>query len=78
MQRVEDVIMKIALLQNGDIISPTRSDKKSWSVLRGIKLPGFDYTQSVDGQGNIVANPTFNSLDVKLLLQDVATSRPML
>lgn len=78
MQRVEDVIMKIALLQNGDIISPTRSDKKSWSVLRGIKLPGFDYTQSVDGQCNVVANPTFNSLDVKLLLQDVATSRPML
>lgn len=78
MQIVEDVIAKIAFLQNGDIISPTRSDKKSWSVLRGIRLPGYDYRRSVDNQGNIVANPTYGAVDVKLLLQDTATPKTIL
>lgn len=39
----EDYISKIAILQNGGIIFPTMSDKKTYHWLEGIKLPGIDY-----------------------------------
>lgn len=71
MSKAEDIILKIALLQNGDIISPTRADKKSYSALRGVKLPGIDYTLSKDYDKHVIANPTASQLsEVPITFKD--------
>lgn len=50
----EDYVSKATILQQGGIIMPTLSDKKTWMYLYGIKLPGLDYSNTVDDDGNVV------------------------
>lgn len=88
MQQIEDVLVKIMFLQNGDIISPTRADKKDYSVLRGIRLPGFDYRESIDSEGHVKANKSSDTVNKILIpegtklapiyFQDSYTARTML
>lgn len=40
----EDWLSKAVILQNGNIIFPTLSDKSTWFYLLGFKLPGIDYS----------------------------------
>ena len=44
----EDYISKFAILLDGGLIFPTMSDKKTWTYLRGINLPGIDYKRISD------------------------------
>lgn len=50
----EDYVSKATILEQGGIIMPTLSDKKTWLYIDGIKLPGLDYSDTVDDNGNIV------------------------
>ena len=50
--RREDYVAKATILERGDIIMPTLSDKKTWVYLTGVKLPGLDYENSIDQNGN--------------------------
>lgn len=45
----DDVLSKMAILQEGHIIFPTLSDKSTWFFLKGIMLPGFNYKSSEIG-----------------------------
>lgn len=40
---VDDFMSKMAMLQNGMIISPTLADKGTWVAMSGIKLPGLTF-----------------------------------
>ena len=51
----EDYVSKATILEQGGIIMPTLSDKKTWVYVDGIKLPGLDYSGTVDDAGNTVA-----------------------
>ena len=46
MTKREDYIAKATILQEGYIMFPTLSDKKTWMFLKGIKLKGIDYQAS--------------------------------
>lgn len=48
----EDYVAKATILEEGGIIMPTLSDKKTWLYIDGIKLPGLDYSNTVDDNGN--------------------------
>ena len=48
----EDYVSKATILEQGGIIMPTLSDKKTWLYIDGIKLPGLDYNNTVDDNGN--------------------------
>jgi len=50
----EDYVSKATILEQGGIIMPTLSDKKTWLYIDGIKLPGLDYSDTVDDNGNVV------------------------
>lgn len=50
----EDYVSKATILEQGGIIMPTLSDKKTWLYIDGIKLPGLDYSDTVDDNGNTV------------------------
>lgn len=39
----EDYLSKVEMLAEGDIISPTLSDKSTYMSISGFKLPGFDW-----------------------------------
>ena len=43
-QRREDYVSKILMLEQGGIIGPTFSDKKNYIYITGVKLPGLDYS----------------------------------
>jgi len=45
----DDILSKMAILQEGHIIFPTLSDKSTWFFLKGIVLPGFNYNSSEIG-----------------------------
>ena len=64
----EDYVSKARILEEGGIIMPTLSDKKTWLYIDGIKLPGLDYADAVDKDGN----PTpFNNLgDIFVISKD--------
>lgn len=47
----EDYAMKCSILENGSIIFPTMSDKKTWYYITGVDMPGIKYTY--DNNGNI-------------------------
>lgn len=51
----EDYVSKATILEKSGIIMPTLSDKKTWMYLDGIKLPGLDYTGTIDSKGNTIA-----------------------
>ena len=46
----------MSILESGGILSLTLSDKKKYVYLQGIQLPGLDYTQTLDEEGNILPN----------------------
>jgi Ca2+-binding EF-hand superfamily protein len=48
----EDYVSKATILEQGGIIMPTLSDKKTWLYVDGVKLPGLDYNNTVDDNGN--------------------------
>ena len=48
----EDYVSKATILEQGGIIMPTLSDKKTWLYVDGIKLPGLDYSGTMDDNGN--------------------------
>lgn len=48
----EDYVSKATILEQGGIIMPTLSDKKTWLYVDGVKLPGLDYNNTVDDDGN--------------------------
>lgn len=39
----DDYVSKLTILQEGGIIFPTMSDKKTWVYIKGITLPGIDW-----------------------------------
>ena len=53
--KLEDYVSKMTILENDGIISPTMSDKKNWTYLSGIKLPGLDYSSIIGSDGNITS-----------------------
>lgn len=53
----EDCISKLCILESGGIIMPTLSDKKSWTFVSGIKLPGIDYLKMHAPNGTILSVP---------------------
>lgn len=53
----EDCISKLCILESGGIIMPTLSDKKSWTFISGIKLPGIDYLKMYAPNGTILSVP---------------------
>ena len=53
----EDYISKLCILESGGIIMPTLSDKKSWTFVSGIKLPGIDYLKMYAPNGTILSVP---------------------
>ena len=53
----EDCISKLCILESGGIIMPTLSDKKSWTFVNGIKLPGIDYLKMYAPNGTILSVP---------------------
>lgn len=53
----EDCISKLCILESGGIIMPTLSDKKSWTFVSGIKLPGIDYLKMYAPNGTILSIP---------------------
>ena len=53
----EDYISKLCILESGGIIMPTLSDKKSWTFISGIKLPGIDYLKMYAPNGTILSVP---------------------
>lgn len=53
----EDCISKLCILESGGIIMPTLSDKKSWTFVSGIKLPGIDYLKMCAPNGTILSVP---------------------
>lgn len=53
----EDCISKLCILESGGIIMPTLSDKKSWTFVSGIKLPGIDYLKMYAPDGTILSVP---------------------
>lgn len=55
--RTEDYISKLCILESGGIIMPTLSDKKSWTFVSGIKLPGIDYLKMYAPNGTILSVP---------------------
>ena len=50
----EDYVSKATILESGGIIMPTLSDKKTWLYVDGIKLPGLDYSNTIDDNGNTI------------------------
>lgn len=48
----EDYVSKATILEKGGIILPTLSDKKTYGYIHGIKLPGLDYSSTIDENGN--------------------------
>ena len=48
--RRDDYIAKLQILLNGGIIFPTMSDKKTWTFLRGILLPGINWASKLTGK----------------------------
>lgn len=59
---VEDYVMKASILENGGIIFPTMSDKKTWQYITGVALPGIRYTR--DRNGNITGISNRNDEEV--------------
>ena len=53
----EDCISKLCILESGGVIMPTLSDKKSWTFVSGIKLPGIDYLKMYAPNGTILSVP---------------------
>lgn len=53
----EDCISKLCILESGGIIMPTLSDKKSWTFVSGIKLPGIDYLKMYAPNGTMLSVP---------------------
>ena len=53
--KLEDYVSKMTILENDGIISPTMSDKKNWTYLSGIKLPGLDYSSIIGSDGNVTS-----------------------
>lgn len=51
----EDYVSKMSILEHGGIIMPTLSDKKTWVYIDGIHLPGLNYGNIVDNDGNVIA-----------------------
>ena len=54
--RREDYLSKTQILESGGILSLTLSDKKKYVYFAGIKLPGLDYSKTLDSDGNIIPN----------------------
>ena len=52
--RREDYLSKVSILESGGILSLTLSDKKKYVYFQGIKLPGLDYSNILDQDGNII------------------------
>ena len=52
--RREDYLSKVAILESGGILSLTLSDKKKYVYFQGVKLPGLDYSNILDQDGNII------------------------
>ena len=48
----EDYVSKAAILEKGGIIMPTLSDKKTYMYVDGIRLPGLNYKNTIDENGN--------------------------
>ena len=55
---LEDYCQKATILQNGGIIFPTMSDKKTWVYISGITLPGIKFKTDKDGQIQAFDNKT--------------------
>lgn len=47
--RRDDYIAKLQILLSGGIVFPTMSDKKTWTFLRGILLPGINWASKLTG-----------------------------
>lgn len=48
----EDYITKCQIIMQGGLIFPTMSDKKTWTYLMGITLPGLSYINAFTDLGN--------------------------
>lgn len=56
--RREDYLSKVQILESGGILSLTLSDKKKYVYIQGIKLPGLDYSNVLDSEGNPIPDAT--------------------
>lgn len=61
----EDYTAKAAILEQGNIVFPTMSDKKSWCFLQGITIPGIHYGTDMDN------NITVESYDEDAVLEQL-------
>jgi glyoxylate utilization-related uncharacterized protein len=48
----------VQILESGGILSLTLSDKKKYVYIQGIKLPGLDYSNVLDSEGNPIPDAT--------------------
>lgn len=48
----EDYITKCQILMQGGLIFPTMSDKKTWTYLTGINIPGLSFIPTINNLGN--------------------------
>lgn len=56
-QRREDYVSKILMLEQGGIIGPTLADKKNYIYITGVKLPGLDYSDPDSLGKQMLVNP---------------------
>lgn len=66
----DDYIAKASMLQQGALIFPTMSDKKTWTFLTGVPMPGLKFERiRVNGQTIMVCN--VNIASGNIISQDI-------
>lgn len=75
----EDYISKFSALLSGRMIFPTQSDKKTWGYVRGLMLPGLDFSNLLatmpTKKGRIVNDEVLDRLIGYAVTEDAAISR---
>lgn len=54
---VDDYMAKLTMLQNGILTFPTLADKGTWMCLSGIPIPGMQFVETRDKNGNVKIVP---------------------
>lgn len=69
---VDDYMAKLAFLQNGYIVPCTFADKGTYQVIQGVTLPGMQFTEHQDSNGNTVVDianiPTIKKYDGEFVI----------
>lgn len=67
----EDYLAKAAILAEGGLVSPTMSDKKTWTFLTGIRIPGFNYKTQNFSLNSFPTIQTINGVPVLMQSAEV-------